>query len=108
MFRRPIRLFLPAVVETFGVMVLVQAGWLRDPDWLYHAAPTFSAQFNLWIKAVIRNTTWPWSWDDPLVFAYDPHLWTIPVEFAHSMLLFMVIMALSRVRIQCGRQPSSA
>ena len=99
-FRRPIRLFLPCIVETFMVMVLVQAGWLYDPDWLYHALPTFSAQFSVWTDAVLHSTTWPWSWDDTLPWKFDPHLWSIPIEFAHSLLLFVVIMMLSRVTLR--------
>lgn len=98
-FRRPIRLFGPCIVSTFLIMLLVQYGWLREP------LPTLTKQFWAWKDAVFHGITWPWAWDRDLRPAYDVHLWTIPIEFAHSMLLFMVILTLSRVR-QRVRQPA--
>lgn len=91
-FRRPIRLFGPCIVSTFMIMVAVQLGWLGT------AMPTFAEQFWDWKNAVFRGITWPWAWDTDIRPGYDIHLWTIPIEFAHSMLLFMTILFLSRVR----------
>lgn len=91
-FRRPIRLFGPCVVSTFLIMLMVQYGWLYTPF------PTVTEQFWAWKTAVFHSITWPWEWDRDLRPGYDVHLWTIPIEFAHSMLLFMVILMLSRVR----------
>jgi peptidoglycan/LPS O-acetylase OafA/YrhL len=91
-FRRPIRLFGPCVVSTFLIMLMVQGGWLNKP------LPTLAEQFWAWRTAVFHGITWPWAWDQDLRPAYDVHLWTIPIEFAHSMLLFLVILMLSRVR----------
>jgi len=91
-FRRPIRLFGPCVVSTFLIMLMVQCGWLYTP------LPTLTEQFWAWKNAVFHSITWPWAWDYDLRPGYDVHLWTIPIEFAHSMLLFMVILVLSRVR----------
>jgi peptidoglycan/LPS O-acetylase OafA/YrhL len=91
-FRRPIRLFGPCVVSTFLVMLAIQAGWLYAP------LPTLAEQFWAWKNAVFHSVTWPWAWDFDLRPGYDVHLWTIPIEFAHSMLLFLVILMLSRVQ----------
>ena len=91
-FRRPIRLFGPCVVSTFLIMLMVQCGWLYTP------LPTLTEQFWAWKNAVFHSITWPWAWDYDLRPGYDVHLWTIPIEFAHSMLLFMLILVLSRLR----------
>lgn len=91
-FRRPIRLFGPCIVSTFLIMLMIQGGWLSTP------LPTLTEQFWAWKNAVFHSITWPWAWDYDLRPGYDVHLWTIPIEFAHSMLLFMVILVLSRVR----------
>ncbi len=98
-FRRPIRLFGPCVVSTFLIVLLIQVGWLYQP------LPSFSTQFWLWADVVFHGITWPWAWDFDLRPGYDVHLWTIPIEFIHSMLLFMVIVILSRVKLlvrQCA------
>lgn len=91
-FRRPIRLFGPCMASTFLIMLLVQAGYLHTP------LPTLTEQFWAWKNAVFHGITWPWAWDYDLRPGYDVHLWTIPIEFTHSMLLFLVILVLSRVR----------
>lgn len=93
-FRRAFRLFGPCLVSTFFVMVMAQLGY-HKVKW-----PTWSEQFAAWRHTVFRQITWPWAWDTDLLPGYDPHLWTIPIEFAHSMLLFMVILMLSRVRLR--------
>ena len=38
----------------------------------------------------------PWAWEVDLRHRHDIHLWTIQIEFAHSM--FLVLLMLSRVR----------
>ncbi|KAK1767114.1 acyltransferase 3 [Phialemonium atrogriseum] len=91
-FRRPFRLFGPCVVSTFIIALLIQSGWLYTP------MPSMSAQFWAWVDALFHSVMWPWGWDFDLRPGYDVHLWTIPIEFAHSMLLFLVILVLSRVR----------
>ena len=93
-FRRAFRLFGPCIVSTFMIMCLVQMGYLGK------AQDSWSVQFWKWKDAVFHQITWGWSWDTDLRPNYDIHLWTIPIEFAHSMLLFMVILMLSRVRLR--------
>jgi peptidoglycan/LPS O-acetylase OafA/YrhL len=91
-FRRPIRLFGPCIASTFLIMVATQCGYMYTP------APTFAEQFWNWKDVAFHQITWPWSWDKDLRPGYDIHLWTIPIEYVHSMLLFMIILLLSRVR----------
>jgi peptidoglycan/LPS O-acetylase OafA/YrhL len=91
-FRRPLRLFGPCLASTFLVLLLTQAGLLYKP------LPNFSSQLADWMVTVFHAITWPWSWDYDLKPTYDIHLWTIPIEFIHSMLLFVVILMLSPLR----------
>ncbi|KAK4148541.1 acyltransferase family-domain-containing protein [Chaetomidium leptoderma] len=93
-FRRALRLFGPCVVSTFFVMCLRQMGLLRG------GKKTLAAELWKWKGAVLNQVAWPWDWDRDLRPAYDVHLWTIPIEFAHSMLLFMVLLMLARVRLR--------
>ncbi|EFW99275.1 hard surface induced protein [Grosmannia clavigera kw1407] len=92
LFRRPIRLLLPCAVSTLGIAALCQGGFL------YAAAPTVTEQLQSWAGVFFHSISWPWAWDRDLRPGYDIHLWTIPIEFAHSMLLFLVLLALSRMR----------
>ena len=91
-FRRPIRLYGPPLVSTCVVFVLVCLGLVYKPQ------PTFRDQLQHWATSVFYQVLWPWSWDTELRPLYDLHLWTIPIEMCHSMLLFVVLLTLSRVR----------
>lgn len=93
-FRRPFRLFGPCLVSTFIIAILIQMGYLYKPQ------ETLAAQLWIWKDAVFHSITWPWAWDFDLRPGYDVHLWTIPIEFAHSMLLFLVLMTLAMVRLR--------
>lgn len=87
-FRRPVRLFLPCAVSTFAIAVLAQTGQL------YAADKTWYGQLNSWARTYAGRIAWPWAWDRDLRPGYNIHLWTIPIEFAHAMLLFLVLLAL--------------
>lgn len=98
-FRRGLRLFLPSFVTLFVMALTVFYGVSDDR----YASPflTLSYQLSHW-----RSTCWEllraaWAINDlsypPPV--YNPAIWTIPVEFAQSLLLFIVILGLSRCLI---------
>lgn len=91
-FRRPIRLYGPPLASTVIIFFLVCFGWLHKP------LPTFTEQLSDWASSIFYQVLWPWSWDTELRPKYDLHLWTIPIEMCHSVLLFAVLFALSRVR----------
>jgi hypothetical protein len=114
-FRRATRLFLPGVVSTFIVMLCVSAGLYdkghlsmnpEDMPGFHEPQPPmlrtlpFSAQFNDWF-----HQTWLWLqvWT-PVNHPYDVHLWTLPVEFRCSMILFMALVAFARTpsRVRLG------
>jgi peptidoglycan/LPS O-acetylase OafA/YrhL len=108
-FRRAARLFLPGVVSTFVVMICIALG-LYDrgfasmnsedmPGFLEPQPPmvndrSFSEQFMIWLIM-----TWRWLdvWN-PGNHPYDVHLWTLPVEFRCSVILFMALVAFARTR----------
>ncbi|TLS22943.1 uncharacterized protein PpBr36_05610 [Pyricularia pennisetigena] len=93
-FRRPFRLYGPCIVSTFIIAILIQMGYIYKP------VETFGEQLWNWKDAVFHSITWPWAWDLDLRPGYDVHLWTIPIEMAHSMLLFLVLITLSMVRLR--------
>jgi peptidoglycan/LPS O-acetylase OafA/YrhL len=94
--RRPVRLFGPPLTLTLLDIGLVSLGFMRN---FMLPKPSWSAQFSDWAFEAVNRVAWPWGWDDDAPRSrYNPHLWTIPIEFAHSMLLFLVLLVISRLR----------
>ncbi|KAK3312780.1 hard surface induced protein [Apodospora peruviana] len=102
-FRRPIRLFLPPLAVTaIAAAEVYILGWM--PSFM-RAQPNLGMQIADWASDAVNNLMWPWSWDDGSPRSrYNPHLWTIPMEFTHSMFLFLVLLVLSRLRGPLTRQ----
>ena len=92
-FRRAIRLYLPAAFSTFFVLLLIRAGWARPP-----IDGGFLAQVEDWAGAMF-DISKPWQWDVIQNLRYDMHTWTLPVEMIMSMLLFVTITGLSRCKV---------
>lgn len=104
-FRRHSRLFLPAIVVTFCTAVLTWLGAFGTKGWSGVAIPSRQpSKFDsLW------EQLWHWAWTmtgamDPLgkdmlrgSTEYDPNLWTLPIEFDSSMVIFLALAALSRL-----------
>ncbi|KAK1968047.1 acyltransferase [Colletotrichum sublineola] len=90
-FRRGFRLFLPTTASTFIIMVMIRLGWTGSP------LPTLWEQLVDWKNAVWR-ITFSWQWDITQYLPYDTHLWTIPIEYSHSLLLFVVLTGVSRMK----------
>ncbi|KAI9785212.1 MAG: hypothetical protein M1839_000850 [Geoglossum umbratile] len=108
-FRRPIRLFLPSIVSTFIVMACVslglytrgdklrieenQPGFREDNPWIFH-----SPWEQLWDWAE-QTARWLMIWRfDHGNHSYDCHLWTIPVEFRCSLILFLALASIANSR----------
>ncbi|KAI2602078.1 acyltransferase [Hypoxylon sp. NC1633] len=111
-FRRYFRLFLPTLISTFGVFIMLRLG-------IYEITRDFAGDRN-YIRNVIehhpilKETTleqlrhWLWEMYDFVhiwgwekfggATGYDAHLWTIPVEFRCSMMLFLVLFGTARLR----------
>ncbi|KAK2595881.1 hypothetical protein N8I77_013672 [Diaporthe amygdali] len=104
-FRRALRLFLTPIVSTFAVMVLAHFNCFsfsyshmpgRQP---VHpiAVGSFWGQFLQWGRFVMNELTNPWRWDIPKL-EYGPHLWTIPVSFKGSLVVFLACLGLVRTK----------
>ncbi|KDN72321.1 putative acyltransferase [Colletotrichum sublineola] len=90
-FRRGFRLFLPTTASTFMVMVMIRLGWLGQP------LPTLWEQLIDW-KNALWKITFSWQWDITQFLPYDVHLWTIPIEFSNSLLLYVTLTGVSRMK----------
>jgi peptidoglycan/LPS O-acetylase OafA/YrhL len=110
-FRRGLRLFMPALISTFMTMSLVQGGLfnfvsrkiiensdssLSKYELRAWRRETFIAQLSDWLGSN-REMINPFTWEE-FHNSYNGHLWTISVEFRSSLVLFLVIIALARVR----------
>ncbi|KAF2664090.1 acyltransferase [Microthyrium microscopicum] len=111
-FRRALRLFVPTITSTFLVLCMLRLGWFERTRPLaidktfhrnvqeYHLEPqlTLKLQFYDWIWQMF-NFICVFNW---ATFSgstnYDLHLWTIPVEFRASLMLFLALVALARLR----------
>lgn len=104
-FRRALRLFLPPILSTFGVMLLIRAGLFSFPyDTMPGRVPDRPIIFNTalqqltdWVHFVVFEMTNPWRWDSGAL-AYGPHLWTIPISFRGSLVTFLMCLGLLRVK----------
>ncbi|KAJ9141682.1 Acyltransferase [Pleurostoma richardsiae] len=111
-FRRAVRLFVPTALSTLLVVVLLRLGayegtrgLARDPVFMrnvheHHPERRASAAAQLaeWAHYMF-DFVHVWDWrkfggSTPL----DVHLWTIPVEFRASMMLFLTLMGTARLR----------
>lgn len=92
-FRRGMRLFLPTAASTFMVMIFIRMRWVR-----VEGLDTFSLQFTDWLHA-IWTIAYSWDWDKIWWPKYDVHVWTIPIEMAQSMLLFVTLTGLARCKV---------
>lgn len=93
-FRRAIRLFLPTFVGLFIMALSVYYG-ISAPTYAFPAW-SLSAQLNHWWGTCVYLLQSSWYWDDTQLPSYNPALWTIPVEFAQSLLLFIAALGLAR------------
>lgn len=93
-FRRGLRLYLPCVASTFISF------WFMHNDWGYppFVAGGFWPELAHCFRELWAFAAQPWDWDKRRDPPYDGHLWTIPIEFSMSMLLFITVTGLSRCR----------
>ncbi|KAJ5142818.1 Acyltransferase 3 [Penicillium bovifimosum] len=109
-FRRAFRLYIPAIAGILCVFVAVRLGLysyshkvikeghtiLGTNEQHPHVYRSLSKQSDdLWVTlATLLNP-----FDYALYYNYyNPHLWTIPLEFRSSLILFVVIMGTSRLK----------
>lgn len=107
-FRRAIRLFTPAAVWTFIVMIVC---WICDP-WLpkadpYVIEPTLLGEMRIWaakVVAMLIPVNYPERWT-ALMNRYSGNVtWTISLEYYGSMVVFGVLLFTSRTQNFVVRQ----
>ncbi|KAI0892180.1 acyltransferase [Annulohypoxylon nitens] len=111
-FRRFFRLYLPPLISTFGVLILLRLGiyemtrdFASDRDYMHNVIEhhpvleeTLRKQIRHWMGEMY-NFVHIWGWEKfGGATGYDVHLWTIPVEFRCSMMLFLVMFGTARLR----------
>ncbi|KAI1271104.1 acyltransferase family-domain-containing protein [Xylaria sp. FL0933] len=111
-FRRFFRLYLPPLISTLGVAFLLQWGayegtreFIQDRRFTRNIIEhhpkrlgSLSAQLTSWGHEM-WNFVHIWSWANHAGSTqYDVHLWTIPLEFRCSMVLFLVLIGTARLR----------
>jgi len=94
-FRRFIRLFLPAFASSFMAYICASVGLLSVPDKnggkpFDHGLPAFVEYLDLESN--------PWDWELAMSGWYNPQLWSISVEFRGSMVVFLMIAGLAKTR----------
>ncbi|KAI6834071.1 hypothetical protein KC340_g2803 [Hortaea werneckii] len=98
-FRRAIRLYMPVLVETFILMLLVRLFDLPKPT-PYESAPTLFAELKAWCVSFIQllpPLRYPDRFDK-LLNPYDGGIsWTIPLEYYGSMYVYMTVLLLSQL-----------
>ncbi|KAL2875874.1 hypothetical protein SGCOL_008869 [Colletotrichum sp. CLE4] len=103
-FRRPFRLYLPIFASTFIIALLVYGGeYIRDPSGasVPPRGPTLDQQLHHWFwstvdlmnpfRVIVNRENMKGS-------EYDGHLWTIPVEFKGSLLVFFLLLIFARAK----------
>ncbi|KAK2752591.1 hypothetical protein FQN55_006704 [Onygenales sp. PD_40] len=110
-FRRGLRLYIPSIIGIFFVLIAVRLGCYDYSTWVREEGHTilgideqhppifedFSVQFADWYLTVVHLID-PWNWNLYYNF-YNPQLWTIPVEFRCSIILFLTILTVSRFQV---------
>lgn len=108
-FRRALRLYIPSLIGLVCVFVAVRLG-IYNYSWLVIKEGHTIAGTNEQHPPVYRSVTKQF-WDFYYTIArlmnpfdwglyynnYNPHLWTIPVEFRCSLVLFLTTLATSRL-----------
>ncbi|KKY32831.1 putative hard surface-induced protein [Diaporthe ampelina] len=111
-FRRHPRLFMPAAVVTFFSALMTQMGWYDLQGLPGVAIPTREPAHAGSLREQMVHFAWTEVWNtDPIgqeharggiprtvENPYDANLWTLPIEFNTSMVVFMFLAAFSRVR----------
>ncbi|KAI7285607.1 aquaporin [Hortaea werneckii] len=98
-FRRAIRLYMPVLIETFILMLLVRLFDLPKPT-PYESAPTLFAELKAWCVSFVHllpPLRYPDRFDK-LLNPYDGGIsWTIPLEYYGSMYVYTTVLLLSQL-----------
>ncbi|KAL4796793.1 acyltransferase family-domain-containing protein [Aspergillus venezuelensis] len=110
-FRRGLRLYIPSIIGILCVLIAVRLGVYNYSQKILFEGHTIRGTNEqhppIMVKSLYKQL-WDWYYTiarlmDPFDWTlfynnYNPHLWTIPVEFRSSLVLFLTILATSRVK----------
>ncbi|TVY14209.1 hypothetical protein LARI1_G007946 [Lachnellula arida] len=95
LFRRYIRLHLPIMITTF----LYMTSWHAFGLWTEDAIHQRNWRDEVWMwYCEFKNFSFVFRTGGELIFSYNFHLWSIPVEFRGSLIIYTALMAFSRCR----------
>ncbi|OQO02382.1 hypothetical protein B0A48_11936 [Cryoendolithus antarcticus] len=99
MFRRWLRLWIPIIFVTFGIVIMWHVLGVQANAGAWKPEKTLRA--GLWTWYVdIKNYTWIFSTGGKPWFDYNPHIWSIPVEAKGSVAIYTTLLALAK----CSRK----
>ncbi|PWY96375.1 hypothetical protein BO94DRAFT_505560 [Aspergillus sclerotioniger CBS 115572] len=102
LFRRWTRLYLPLIATTFLYMTLWHVFGLQIRG--AYPQDSWSQELRVWSREV-KEFGFPFARLESPYLSYNSHLWSIPVEFKGSLVIYAVLLALSRssrrARISC-------
>ncbi|KFG85111.1 putative acyltransferase [Metarhizium anisopliae] len=92
-FRRWLRLFLPVAATTF----IYATSWHLFGLWVDGAEPHDSWLHEMWFfYCELKNFSFPFKDGGVPWLSYNVYLWSIPIEFKGSMVIFTSLLAMSR------------
>jgi len=103
-FRRGMRLFLPITLSTFVSMLFCRWDlYIQDPlrrNPIPAKQGTFWFQLKDWWAHVLRtsNPLVDVNGRDLYATPYDGHLWTIPIEYHGSLIIFLTLLCVAKLR----------
>ena len=99
-FRRGMRLFMPAIASSFLALCALRVGWMPSRALPSDYVPGLGNDFRTYLS-FLRGILDVWTWEiniDKGMWWFDAHLWTVPVEFRCSMVLFLLTFATQRCK----------
>jgi peptidoglycan/LPS O-acetylase OafA/YrhL len=109
--RRPIRIFGPPIIGSFLVLLCVRLGFFTPgnmtyPGWIHFGYPEYRPpifettleQLQHWYQTT-SIFVWVFTFDTYRDYPYDGHLWTIPIEFRYSLIVFLLVLGVSKTRL---------
>jgi peptidoglycan/LPS O-acetylase OafA/YrhL len=103
-FRRGMRLYFPTIVCTFINLMICRMGWFRVDVQHHNMVPapeeTLMLQLKHWWAVTIEFINPFGAVGVHHIYGnwYDGHLWTIPIEMRGSIVVFIVLVGLAKVR----------
>ncbi len=102
-FRRTPRLFLPCIAPMFAASICIYNNWYGVPG-SNATDPNFKPAYQSFLGQAMEEWRWfaglvnPFTWV-PYQPLHAPQLWTLPMEFRGSMIVFLTLLCLSKAKV---------